>query len=70
MLRTFLGLKPKKLRTSQGFKNFRRSYKKKFVYSFQTQCKRKIIVENWRSADTSNEIVHDHGIKQIKVKKF
>ena len=31
MLRTFLGLKFKKLRTSQGFKNFRRSYKEKNV---------------------------------------
>ena len=29
MLRTFLGLKFEKLRTSQGFKNFRRSFKKR-----------------------------------------
>ena len=31
MFKTFLGLKFKKLRTSLGFKNFRRSYKKERV---------------------------------------
>ena len=33
ILRTFLGSKLKKLRTSEGLKNFRRSYKKN-VYKF------------------------------------
>ena len=36
MLRTFLGLKPKKLRTPQGFKNFRSSYKKNCAHRKST----------------------------------
>ena len=44
ILRTSLGLKLKKLRTSEGFKNFRRSYKKTCKERSEPHAKRCFII--------------------------